>query len=668
MKNKTFLLLYLLLLSACIQAVEGPVKGANTDTASHYPLLSRTYYNGTDDDLLTAGLGVAGLQAPTPVFVDPLSPTRAELRRNSIHYNFNALVNTSASGGFSRLYGPSAEKANFAGYEFLSYIRDRDNSIIASLLVQLPDNFDVARPCIVAGPSSGSRGIYGAIGVVGPWALDNGCAIAYTDKGTGTGFYNVDSGESWNLWGEYGRHQPGDSLFSLEADPALDDFRGSFPHRLAIKHAHSQTNSEQQWPVFVLHAIHFAFQVLNTHFKDTPELFVPQNTIVIASGTSNGGASSVRAGELDDEQVIDAVVVAEPNLNMPADAGLRLLAGGEEQKIHSRKLLDYSTYISLYLPCALLSESLSEAPFYKQIVPIYRPLQKNRCNSLHQAGLLDAEKTEVQISEALQRLHAYGVLENSHLLDASFMMGRVWEGLSAIYTNAYGRYALTEHACGVSFAVMNQQGRPAALSTIVARGLATISSGFIGTAGIGLSVDTGENAPLEIFQSQGHQQIADMGLQTAICWRQLLSSARVQQGLEEIEVTGDLHGKPGIIVHGRNDSLIHVNHASRPYFGLNNKTEKTNSKLRYYEIENAQHFDAWLKYPEVARHFVPLQYYLEQSLDSMLEHLLSGKALPPSQVVRTTPAAFASGTTADVSMSPGQNLIIYDDYTVNIPR
>ena len=39
--------------------------------------------------------------------------------------------------------------------------------------------------------SSGSRGVYGAIGSAGEWGLKRGCAVAYTDKGTGTGFHDL---------------------------------------------------------------------------------------------------------------------------------------------------------------------------------------------------------------------------------------------------------------------------------------------------------------------------------------------------------------------------------------------------------------------------------------------------------------------------------------------
>ena len=39
--------------------------------------------------------------------------------------------------------------------------------------------------------SSGSRGVYGAIGTAGEWGLKHGCAVAYADKGTGNGVHDL---------------------------------------------------------------------------------------------------------------------------------------------------------------------------------------------------------------------------------------------------------------------------------------------------------------------------------------------------------------------------------------------------------------------------------------------------------------------------------------------
>src|SRR5262245_59939352 len=69
-------------------------------------------YDGTADDLLTAGLGKTGLGLATPPAVrEAKSPTAAELRRRAIHANYRALADMSPAGGYGVLYGPNIDLA-----------------------------------------------------------------------------------------------------------------------------------------------------------------------------------------------------------------------------------------------------------------------------------------------------------------------------------------------------------------------------------------------------------------------------------------------------------------------------------------------------------------------------------------------------------------------------
>jgi hydroxybutyrate-dimer hydrolase len=119
--------------------------------------------------------------------------------------------------------------------------------------------------------------------------------------------------------------------------------------------------------------------------------------------------------------------------------------------------------------------------------------------------------------------------------------------------------------------------------------------------------------------------------------------------MRDVLLTGDLHRKPVVIVAGRSDTLVPVNHSSRAYVAFNSKVEGAASNVRYYEIENGQHFDAFL--PNAAAGgvqgydtlFVPVHRYFVQAMDLMWARLKSGGALPPSQVVRTTPRGGAPG-------------------------
>src|SRR5580692_6873334 len=57
-------------------------------------------YDGTTDDLLTAGLGKDGLASATPPAIsNPAAPSATDLRRLAIYSNYRALVDMSANGG-----------------------------------------------------------------------------------------------------------------------------------------------------------------------------------------------------------------------------------------------------------------------------------------------------------------------------------------------------------------------------------------------------------------------------------------------------------------------------------------------------------------------------------------------------------------------------------------
>jgi len=70
--------------------------------------------------------------------------------------------------------------------------------------------------------------------------------------------------------------------------------------------------------------------------------------------------------------------------------------------------------------------------------------------------------------------------------------------------------------------------------------------------------------------------------------------------------------------------------------------EGKRSRLHYYEVTNAQHLDAFNGFPDYAKAYVPLHHYFIQALDLMYDHLRNGRALPPSQLVRTQPRGDAT--------------------------
>lgn len=122
------------------------------------------------DDLLTAGLGETGLRSITPpAFADAGNPTREERRRRAIWVNWKGIADLAPGGGFGEFYGSLAP---VTGREYQALKRLPNAKQPHRVMLQLPDDFDTAKRCVVVSASSGSRGIYGAIALsgVGPAA------------------------------------------------------------------------------------------------------------------------------------------------------------------------------------------------------------------------------------------------------------------------------------------------------------------------------------------------------------------------------------------------------------------------------------------------------------------------------------------------------------------
>ena len=167
-------------------------------------------------------------------------------------------------------------------------------------------------------------------------------------------------------------------------------------------------------------------------------------------------------------------------------------------------------------------------------------------------------------------------------------------------------------------------------------------NGIPPTVGINIVNNNSVGGPLRDADSLSIGGLQDYNVAGALCLRELITGSsanalRAKQGINEVLRTGNLQGKPALIVHGRADTLVPVAFSSRPYFGRNKIIEGANSRLSYIEVTNAQHFDAFLGFPGYADRFVPLHRYYIQAMDLMYANLKTGAALPASQVVRGVP-------------------------------
>ncbi len=651
----------------------------------------RTVYDGVSDDLLTGGLGKSGLQDPTPpTLSDP--PTVAELRTLAIYNNYRALVDMTTGGGYGVLYGPNIDAEGndtlgeglVAGVEYLAFAGDRKGRENVTIAVQIPSSFDPDNPCIVTGTSSGSRGVYGAIGTSGDWGLKNRCAVAYADKGTGNGAHSMSRNTVNLIQGERIDADVAGQVSAFTAPISISDregFDAERPNRYAYKHAHSRLNPEANWGRDVLRSIKFAFWALNEEYgsddddssnddsDDDGGRIRPGNTIVIASSVSNGAGAAILAAEQDREELIDGIGVSEPNVNPTFDPGFVIVQAGRDPVVrHSRSLYDYTSLLNLYQGCANAANPaapLNLTDFFGGGL-FGVTLSTERCQSLAGAGLLvtpDPVEAQARINEA-------GILVEQNAVQPSHWWVSVPQAIAVTYSNAYARAGVEDALCGFTFGATDGNnlltapgsGDPMALTESAEAALFGTGNGIPPTGGINVIYDDSLGGPkLDRYGISPATGRRDESFDGALCQRALFEGLDPQTGkslsgndrkahrklrrsIRQIRAKGDLDGRPAVIVTGRADAIIPPNHASRAYYGLNQRKEAARSGLRYYEITNAQHLDAFNAFAGFDNTYVPLHHYFIQGLDLLFAHLKGELPdLPPSQVVDTVPRGGAPG-------------------------
>lgn len=651
--------------------------------------ISTQAYDGNTDDLLTAGLGKSGLAGSAPAVADAQQPTATELRQLAIYSNYRAIVDISSGGGYGRLYGPNIDtqgqdtlgEGKIAGREYLAYSDDGTGRQNVSLLLQVPANFNPNGGCIVATASSGSRGVYGAIATAGEWGLKHGCAVAYTDKGTGNGVHDLindtvtlQNGVRANA-ATAGKQSQFTVPFSATERAA---FNQATPNRVAVKHAHSQQNPEKDWGKSTLQAVEFAFYVLNEQYgklaqdgKRHLNTLTPKNTLVMAASISNGGGAVLAALEQDTQGLLGGVVASEPNIQLPDDSRLTVARGSNRLTGSGKPLLDYMTLANLLQPCAALAPNVADAPLRSAIVDATAAA---RCTALRKAGLLSGNSTADLALAAQKVLQDAGYQAESAPLHAA-MYATATSSVVTTFANAYGKFSVADHLCGFSFGADASKlatvfGSGNGVPPMAANGITILNNNSVGGA---------VSDALSISPSSG---VRDYNFDGAQCQRDLAtgSSAAAQQvrsGMAAVQRSANLRGKPAIIVHGRADTLIPVAFSSRPYYGMNRIVEGTASRLSYIEVSNAQHFDSFLSQPGFDRRYLPLHVYFNQALDMLYANLKSGSALPASQLVRTTPravdangnvTALGSSNLPPIKTSPAAaDAIIFSNNLLTIP-
>jgi len=554
------------------------------------------------DDLLSAGLGLDGLRAKPPAFVDAAAPAPAELRRRAIHANWNGIADLGPLGGYGAVYGGVP---TVPGREYQAFARIPAARSPHRVLAQVPDHFDTRSRCLLVAPSSGSRGIYGAIALAGAWGLPRGCAVVYTDKGTGTGYFDAASNSGVQLDGT--RAVRGEAV--LEFEPAAS--RAAYG--VAVKHAHSGDHPEADWGRHVLQAAAFGLAMLDRAYPQQAP-FTPTNTRIIAAGLSNGGAAVLQAAGIDDAQLLAGVVALEPNVHIVGEG---------------RALYDYATEAALYLPAALAEARFSAIPFAR-VQGALAPTGSARCARLREAGLIGGADVAAQARSALDHLHASGWDDVSLETAASTTAFDLWRAIAATYASAYLRAPAGAMPRGFHFGGLDAGGSPWLPDVATRAAWWADSTGIPPGAGVLLlgASDTSSDptaAGIDDLRALWSGDDAD-----AVVLRTSIAATTASIPRAQL---------PIIVAHGEGDGLLPIVFTSTPYVAA---LETAGRRPIYWRVPHAQHFDAFLALPGFGDRHVPLMPYGYAALDALWSHLTQGAALPSSRRFATRPRGAAT--------------------------
>lgn len=536
------------------------------------------------DDLLTAGLGAIGLRSVAPpAFADTEHPTAIELRRRAIWNSWRGIADLGPTGGYGTVYGSLAD---VPGREFstLAFVPGAQHP--HRVLAQVPDGFDIKKRCLVVTVASGSRGVYGAMAVGAAWGLPRGCAVVHTDKGAGSDYFDLDAGQGVAVDGRIAGPES-----RLAFVPANAQSSG-----IAFKHAHSQDNPEADWGRHARQAAEFGLRSLAMALPDAAP-FTFDNTRVIAVGISNGGGAVLRAAEQQDDW-LDGVVAGEPNVlaNIPG----------------ARALYDYTTEAALLMPCALPALGLPAMPTSEAF-----------CAALAADGLIEGKDLAARQKSALARLRDAGWSDPALRAAATSTGFDLWRAVAVTYASGYTRAAHDAHPCGYRFSAM-EAGKPRTASASERAAWWSDASGIPPGAGVQIVDPDAATA---------------FGLPGLKCLRGLWTgqgdvSKRLQAGVAETRAAPPRAGLPVIVVHGTDDGLIPTAFSSAPYVA---EARAAGRDVRYWQVRNAQHFDAFLALPAFSAQHVPLLPYVYAALDRLDAHLDGTAALPADAVIPARP-------------------------------
>jgi hydroxybutyrate-dimer hydrolase len=96
------------------------------------------------------------------------------------------------------------------------------------------------------------------------------------------------------------------------------------------------------------------------------------------------------------------------------------------------------------------------------------------------------------------------------------------------------------------------------------------------------------------------------------------AARRVRDGIAATRAAPPRAGLPVIVVHGRDDGLVPMAFSSTPYVAM---ARAAGRDVAFWRVAKAQHFDAFLAFPDYGRRYIPLLPYVHAALEAVWEHL-----------------------------------------------
>jgi hydroxybutyrate-dimer hydrolase len=355
--------------------------------------------------------------------------------------------------------------------------------------------------------------------------------------------------------------------------------------------------------------------------------FTAQNTMIIATGLSNGGGAVLRAAGDDVDGILAAVVALEPNIHVRG---------------RGRSFYDYATEAALWLPAALAARDFDGVPFAR--VGAASPTAwALRCASLRAHGRLSTLLPTAQADEALDKLRAGGWSDEVLATAASSTSLDLWRVVSAAYASAYLKRDAAHMPGGFSYRAYLTGG----LGGVGGTADATLRAAWWAD-GSGVPPGAG------VLLAGGTDLSLDPTLPGVMSLRELQTGTSVEAGQlrAAVDATGaelPREGLPILVVHGAQDGLIPANFSSEPYVKWLRDAGRTPV---FWKVPHAQHFDAFLMFPDFGDRYAPLLPFGYAALDRAWAHVSEGRALPEDAAVRDTRPRGAGPLTAHTLALP----------------